>query len=264
MFGTVPRPLWSAFFSPDESGRIDLVSRILIARFPEERRVVVVDSGLGNLWEKRLKERYKIDSSMPLPADSLEALGISAQEITDAIMTHLHFDHAGGWVAKDETGGLKPVFSRARHHVQRAQWDWAMQPSVKDKASFVSKHYSPIDEAGLLSFVEGEKELFPGLEILVSRGHTPGMQIPILRGEGRTVAFAADLLPTTAHVRTAWTMAYDLHPLDILEEKRRLLTEAAKEGWIIILEHDPRFEAVIVSRDGDDFTFESRACPEVL
>jgi glyoxylase-like metal-dependent hydrolase (beta-lactamase superfamily II) len=156
------------------------------------------------------------------------------------------------------------VFPRAIHHVQREHWEWAVRPAARDRASFLDRHIRPLAEAGLLRLADGEGELLPGLEIQVSTGHTPAMQVPVLRGPGGTVAFPSDLLPTAAHAAEAWGMAYDLRPLDVSREKTALLARAAREGWTLVLEHEPAHEACTVTVRGDWFDLSPCACPAAL
>jgi glyoxylase-like metal-dependent hydrolase (beta-lactamase superfamily II) len=264
MFGVIPRPMWERVHPPDERGRIDLVARVLVARFPEQGRVVVVDAGMGLGWSDRERDRFKLDTGAPGLDQGLADLGIAADEVTDAVMTHLHFDHAGGWVRPAAQAGFVPVLPRAVHHVQRAHLDWARSRSSRDRGSFAEDRLAPLEAAGLLHPIDGEGELFPGLEVMCVDGHTTGLQIPLLRGPAGAVAFPADLMPTAAHACANWIMAYDLRPLETLAEKRRFLARAHTEGWIVVLEHDPAVEAAVVESSGGEAALSPCACPRAL
>jgi glyoxylase-like metal-dependent hydrolase (beta-lactamase superfamily II) len=264
MFGVIPRPLWERRFPADERGRIRLVARVMVARYPRLDRTVVIDSGMGTAWGAREVDRFGLDTSVPDLGRALAEIGIDPAEVTDAVMTHLHFDHAGGWVRPDGAGDLEPVLPRAAHHVQRSHLTWARAPSSRDRGSFAPHLLAPIESAGLLHPVEGEGELFPGLELLCSGGHTTALQIPLLSGPSGTGVFPADLIPTAAHLRDNWGMAYDLRPLETLEEKTRLLARARRGAWTVILEHDPEVEAVVVEEADGESIVSPCACPRAL
>lgn len=264
MFGIVPRPLWEKEHPPDQRGGINLVARALVLRFESQGRIAVVDAGLGRNWSRREVSRYSIDLSVPDIAQALQPVGISRDDVTDAVITHLHFDHAGGWMEKTGSGELKPVFPNAAHHVQKEQWTWARNPSVKDRGSYFFENLRRLEADGLLNPLEGSGELFPGLRVVALGGHTPGLQIPVVEGQTKKMAFLSDLVPTLAHARLAWIMAFDLFPLSTLEEKRSILSQAAEEGWTVALEHDPNFEAATVRRQGAEFELSPCEFPDAL
>jgi len=264
MFGVIPRPLWERSHPADGRGRINLVARVLAVRYPAQGRTVVIDSGMGSSWGAREVDRFDLDTTALGLGPALLGAGIDPLSVTDAVMTHLHFDHAGGWVRPDGEGALLPVLSRATHHVQRAHLEWARSPSSRDRGSFAPELFGPLEAAGLIRPVEGPGELFPGLELLVSDGHTTGLQIPLLRGRTGAAVFPADLIPTAAHARDNWIMAYDLRPLETLDEKRRLLDRAAVEGWTVVFEHDPEVEAAAFEVVDGERRIRPCACPRAL
>jgi len=246
MFGVVPRPLWERASPPDARGRISLAMRLLLIR--GHGRTWLVDTGIGDKFDDKSKAIYRIEDAV-LPDEALRRAGFDPGEVTDVLLTHLHFDHGGGATRAD--GSL--VFPGARHHLQRRQWEWARSPSVKDRGSYRPPDFLPLEEAGVLHLVEGPAELAPGLAVVPVDGHTPAMQLPRIRGGGTTVLYCADLVPTTAHVRTPWIMAYDNEPLKTAAEKVRLLGDAADEGWVLFLEHDPACAACRIRRGTKDF-----------
>jgi glyoxylase-like metal-dependent hydrolase (beta-lactamase superfamily II) len=245
MFGVVPRPLWEKAAPPDGRNRIAMASRALLLQ--GGGRKILVDTGNGAKWDAKLADIYRMDTAEHDLVRSLRALGLTPADITDVILTHLHFDHAGGSTVR--TGGaLRPVFSRARYYVQREQWEAAQRPTERDRASFFPDDFLPLQEAGVLRFTEGDGEIFPGIGLAVFHGHTSALQCPVIRDDNTTVLYCADLIPMTPHVALPWIMGYDLRPLVTLEEKRRTLLRAAEERWILFFEHDPQTAAATVRR----------------
>jgi glyoxylase-like metal-dependent hydrolase (beta-lactamase superfamily II) len=244
MFGIVPRPLWERPSPPDEQGRIALALRLLLIR--GRGRTWLIDTGIGDKFDPKSNTIYRIEGAM-LPDAALEAAGFDPKDVTDVILTHLHFDHAGGTTRAD--GSL--VFPRARHYVQRVQWEWAQHPSMKDRGSYRAEDFRAL--TGQVTLLEGRGDLAPGIEVLPVDGHTPAMQLPRIHGDGKSVLYCADLVPTAAHVRAPWIMAYDNEPMKTAAEKVELLGRAAEEGWILFLEHDARHAAVRVRRGAKDF-----------
>ncbi len=245
MFGVVPKTLWEKVIVPDEKNRIDMAARALLLM--GEGRRILIDVGNGAKFNDKLKAIYKIDESRYTLRGSLARIGLGPEDITDVILTHLHFDHAGGSTYRDN-GTLKPTFPNARYYVQREQWEAANNPTERDRASFFPDDFMPLYEQGILHFTEGEGEILPGITCRVCHGHTTALQAPVISDGKTTLLYCADLVPTSAHVSLPWIMAYDLRPLVTLEEKRRILTQAAEEGWILFFEHDAKVETVRLER----------------
>lgn len=239
MFGVVPKTLWAKEAPPDERNRIDMAARALL--LVGDGRKILIDVGNGNKFNEKLVDIYKIDNSRYTLLGSLSRLGIAAVDITHVILTHLHFDHAGGSTYR-ENGTVKPTFPNARYYVQREQWEIANNPTERDRASFFADDFKPLEEFGVVEFTEGEGNILPGISCRVCNGHTTGLQAPVISDGRTTLLYCADLVPTLAHVRLPWIMAYDLRPLVTLEEKRRILTQAAEENWILFFEHDANVE----------------------
>jgi glyoxylase-like metal-dependent hydrolase (beta-lactamase superfamily II) len=241
MFGIVPWVFWSKTNVPDERNRITLAARCLL--LTGNGRVILVDNGNGSKWSDKLKDIYRLDNTEYDLDKSLRRRGISADDVTDVILTHLHFDHCGG-STKITNGKAVPVFRNATYYVQRDHWNLSLRPTEKDRGSFMSEDYAVLNESGMLHFVEGEKELFPGVQLLVCNGHTSAQQLPLISDGVTTVLFCCDLVPTASHIPLPYIMGYDVRPLITLEEKKRILPSAEKKGWILFLEHDPENEAV--------------------
>ena len=249
MFGVVPKPLWSKQLAADERNRVPLALRCLLV--VDGVRRVLVDDGIGSKWDARHREMYGIDQSAYDLDRELARAGVSREAITDVVLTHLHFDHAGGTTRME---GAERVlsFPRATYHLQRRNWKWAHQPSDKDRGSFREENFDLLERSGRLHLLEGQTELYPGIELLVSEGHTVGLQLPRITDDERSVFYCGDIIPTTAHLRASWGMAYDLYPLTVIEEKKMILAQAVEERWTLFFEHDPRVAACTVKEDNGE------------
>lgn len=242
MFGSVPRVLWQNFISPDDQHRIPLKMRLLLIREIDGDRVILVDTGVGDKEGASFRDRFSIDeppgeSGTPLER-ALNSAGSSPAEITDVVITHLHFDHGGGVTRLADDGSVEPAFPRARHWLQRANLDTAREPNPRERASYLSENVVPLLDVDL-ELLDGEEEIFPGIRVEPSDGHTLGMQTLRLEGGGRVLRYLADLAPTSHHLRAAFTMGYDICAMTVLAEKERTLTAAIEEEALLVLEHDP-------------------------
>jgi glyoxylase-like metal-dependent hydrolase (beta-lactamase superfamily II) len=246
MFGVVPRPIWEKTNPPDERNRIRLALRTLLIRAPG--RNILVDTGIGEKFSAKHADIYGIDHSRGTVVDALAAeAGLAPSDVTDVVVTHLHFDHAGGATRRDAGGGLAPTFPRARIWIQRANWEWAVAPNEREKASYLAENFRPLEAAGQIELLDGEAEIAPGVSVLVSDGHTRGQQLVRVSSGGRTLLYPGDLVPTASHLKLPYTMAYDIDPLSVMREKKDLLSRAAREGWVVCFEHDPDLAACTVA-----------------
>lgn len=252
MFGSVPKPLWSRTNPPDERNRIRLAMRCLLLEGHGRR--ILVDVGMGDKFSAKLMEIYAVEPR-PTLEDSLLAAGVEPSSITDVILTHLHFDHAGGATVRTQTG-LAPRFPGARWYVQRRNWQNAHAPNPRERASYMPENFDPLHEAGVLELWDGPQRPWPGISILTAEGHTRGQQLVRVEGGGEVVYFVADLIPTAAHVRIPFVMGYDMACIETMEEKRVLLTRAASERAWICLEHDPEVAFAKPIAVDDDFAFD--------
>jgi len=255
MFGVVPRPLWQRSHPADERHRIQMVTRCLVAR--GEGRLVLLDTGMGDDWSDKERDMYAIEDGQRALHGVLAAHGIDSADVTDVILTHLHFDHVGGAV-RSHGGRAVPAFPNAVYHVQQEQLDWASRPSEKDRRSYRAPTFEPLQRAGVIRPVSGRAELLPGITVEPTQGHTMGHQIVRIGSGEDAVIYCGDLIPTAAHVPTPWVMAYDLQPLRTMEEKRALMARAAAAGEILVLEHDPSCEAVRVAAERDGWVAAER------
>lgn len=246
MFGVVPRPLWERKHPADERNRIRLALRCLLV--DDGKRRVLIDDGIGDKLDGKHRDIYAVDHSRFDLDRELARAGFSRADITDVVLTHLHFDHSGG-TTRLESGELALAFPNATYHLQRRNWAWAHHPSEKDRGSFRAENYSLLERSGRLHLLDGQTELYPGIQLFVSEGHTVGLQLARITDGERSVVFCADLIPTTSHLRAAWVMAYDLYPLTTIEEKKMLLAQAVEDGWILFFEHDPDIAACTVKEE---------------
>lgn len=261
MFGIIPRPLWSRTNPADENNRIEMACRCLLVEYADRR--VLIDTGMGEKWSAKERNIYNIHGQDLGLRQALGELGLKRADIDDIILTHLHFDHAGGVsefvdgrgsVGAGEEGAVRATFGEARHWVQRRNWGWANSPSARDAGSYRRIDFAFFEEEGAppLQLVDGVAEIMPGIEVLPVHGHTFGMQVVKIRTAAQTFAYVADLIPTTSHLRDPYVMGYDLQPLVTVEEKRAILYEAMREGWVLIFGHDPvtSFARVELDRRG--------------
>ncbi len=252
MFGVVPKALWGKMIPVDERNRIDMRLRCLLIQ--GEGKNILVDTGMGSKWDVKLADIYRVDHTRQNMEKALAAKKLSTRDITDVILTHLHFDHAGGATTFDDNHNLIPTFPKATYYVQKQNLTWGQNPTEKDRASYLPENWEPLEKAGCLKIVDGTGEILPGIEMKLFYGHTQGIQLPLIRN-GKTVLFyCGDVIPTSCHVPVAWVMAYDNFPLITIKEKKTLLEQAVKEKWILALEHCPLMDATIPHLTTKGFT----------
>lgn len=246
MFGIVPKTVWCREVSSDGDNRIPLAARVLVVTNSRAGYRAVIDAGLGDAWTERDAGLFALDS-MPLER-ALAAAGFSPDSVTDLVLTHLHWDHAGGLATRSDDGAVRRVLPRARLHVGDAHRAYAARLAVKDRASFRDSELRWACEAGTVALDAGE--VLPGLTVSLSDGHTRGLLLVEARAAGERVVFPTDLLPTRAHARPVWGMAYDNFPVTVIEEKRALIEAAARDHAVVVLAHDPQVSAIRVRIDG--------------
>lgn len=278
MFGVVPRELWKHELAPDDRNGVRMSMRAVLLRGFDGRedRRILVDCGMGDGYDARWLDRFAVEPASSGLFRGLHALGCPPESITDLICTHLHFDHCGGLVRpqasrahdalvadvaqpSDLAIALDVSFPSARHHVQRTQLEHALAPNAKDRASFLRERFQPVLDGSLFVTHEGEAEIAPGIFLRPVNGHSPGMQIvEIVNGftrasggngseDGARWLHLADLVPTSAHLRIPWVMAYDNEPLQTLSEKIEIVVPFIEAGGIVLLEHDPHIAAARVT-----------------
>lgn len=243
MFGVVPKTLWSRKIPSDGQNRIPMKARALLIR--GNGKNILVDTGCGSKFPPKMRQIYGIEEAPETMDTPLEPFGLKAAEITHVILTHLHFDHAGGATSiSGET--LVPSFPNAVYYTTREQWEMACAPSILDKASFLEENFMPLKEKGQLEILENGELPIEGIEMIRSNGHTRGQQHPLIKGEESALFYCGDLIPTAAHLSLPWHMGYDKYPLTIIEEKSEILGRAVAENFTLFFEHDPVCEAATV------------------
>ncbi len=253
MFGSVPRPLWSRTNPPDDRNRIHLAMRCML--LVGHGRRVLVDVGLGDKSDAKFRDIFRVEDE-PRLVDSLAAAGFGPGDVTDVVLTHLHFDHAGGSTVRTPEG-LAPWLPHARWHVQRRNWENAHAPNPRERASYLLENFDPLEAAGVLEFTQGTASPFPGVTFVTAEGHTRGQQLVRVEGGGHVAYFVADLIPTASHVRIPYVMGYDIAAIETMTEKAELLARAADERAWIVLEHDPVTAFARPVRDGRDFGWDA-------
>ncbi|HKC09715.1 MAG TPA: MBL fold metallo-hydrolase, partial [Methylomirabilota bacterium] len=211
MFGSVPKPLWSRAHPPDERNRIRLAMRCLLVEGHGRR--ILVDDGVGAKFGPKLADIYRVELAEHTLELALAAAGRGVEDVTDVVLTHLHFDHAGGSTAR-LGDRLAPRLPRARYFVQRANWDNARNPNPRERASYLPENFEPLMEAGVLTLWEGAQQPWPGFELFTADGHTRGQQLVRIAGPEGVLYFVADLIPTAAHVRIPYVMGYDVAAIE--------------------------------------------------
>jgi glyoxylase-like metal-dependent hydrolase (beta-lactamase superfamily II) len=215
-------------------------------------RRILVDLGLPIDTTEKFDKIYAVDRTQYTLNKSLSELGITAEDITDVIVTHLHFDHAGA-LSKPEGDHRVPMFPNAKIHIQKEHWKHALNPTERDQASFLIDTYRFLDGSGMLNLIDGPGELYPGIHLHIVNGHTPSQQMVRITDGANTVLYAADLIPTSSHIPLPYIMGYDLNPLQTLKEKKEILPKVVDENWTIVFEHDPATSFTKVTRDQKGF-----------
>jgi glyoxylase-like metal-dependent hydrolase (beta-lactamase superfamily II) len=235
MFGVIPKPLWERRAPSDERNRIRMAMRPLLVR---GAKTMIIDAGAGDKMGPKSEEIYAIDRARNV-SDGLADAGLTEADVDIVLASHLHFDHAGGFTRRDASGDLVAVFPRARYIARTGEYADAIRPNERNRASYLAENYVPLREAGVLDLVDGDETIMPGVRVRRTGGHTMHHQIVMIESGGRTAVFAADLIPTVAHIDPVWVMGYDLYPMDTLDFKRAFVQEAIDREYLIFFEHDP-------------------------
>lgn len=235
MFGVVPKVLWQKLYPADENNLANWAMRCLLIE--TGNRKVLIDTGMGDKQGAKFFSYYYPNGEETLES-SLKKNGFNFNDITDVILTHLHFDHVGGAVKYNEKRELIPTFPNATYHVSQSQWELATNPNRREKASFLPENFVPLQDYNCLNLIEKEGELISGIRIKIFNGHTVGQIIPYITYKNKKIAFGADLFPSTAHIPMPYIMGYDTQPLITLKDKERFFKDALKDDMIIFFEHD--------------------------
>lgn len=242
MFGVAPKALWSRLVAADERNRVPVGMNCLLVRTPSH--TVLIDAGMGRDWPPKKRNIYALDDRVTL-LSSLEAMGVRPEDVDLVLLTHLHIDHVG-WCVREG----RPVFPKAKHIVQKQEWQDAVTPHPVRKGSYLHHQFAALKEAGLLDLIEGDAEILPGLRAAAVGGHTLGYQTFTLDSGGRKLFFLGETIPTQHHIRPAYIMAYDLYPVQVAELKCRIIAEGIRDNWLFFFEHDPELTFARFESDG--------------
>ena len=246
MFGVVPKSIWSKINPADENNMCSWAMRCLLVE--HEKRLILVDNGMGNKQDAKFFGYYYLHGNDTLEK-SLNKLGFGFDDITDMVLTHLHFDHCGGSIKYNTNRTkLEPAFKNATYYCNEKHWNWAINPNLREKASFLKENIFPIKESGQLKFIDKNFELIPGFKFKEVNGHTESMMLPVIDYKNTTLAYMADLIPCAGHIPIPYVMAYDMRPLETMNEKQLILNEAAEKNWKLFFEHDPLLECVSLEK----------------
>lgn len=236
MFGVVPKSIWQRTNPADENNLISMSMRCMLIE--DGNRLILVDTGLGDKQSEKFFGYYYLFGDFSLDT-SLAKHGFHRDDITDVFLTHLHFDHCGGAIQRNNPlTGYEPAFKNAKFWSNESHWDWAINPNPREKASFLKENINPIKESGQLNFITGNAKEEIGFDVLMMDGHTEKQMLPKIRYQDKTIVFMADLLPTVGHIPLPYVMGYDTRPLLTIKEKADFLNEAADNNYFLFLEHD--------------------------
>ncbi len=245
MFGVVPKVIWQRTNPADENNLIEMTTRSLLIE--DGNRLILIDTGMGNKQSDKFFGYYK-PTKRNMFDETLKKYGFHRYDITDVLMTHLHFDHCGGSVIKNDKGFYEPAFKNAKFWSNAKHWEWAVHPNPREKASFLSENILPIEESGQLNFIDTPKEgrinksADLNFEVLFVDGHTEKQMLPMIDYKGQKIVYMADFLPTVGHIPLPYVMGYDTRPLITIDERQEIFNRAADENWLLFLEHDPYHE----------------------
>lgn len=259
MFGVVPKTIWSKTNPADANNRIDLAMRCLLIE--DGDKLILIDNGIGNKYDAKFQSIYCIDHESSNLEKSLKNLGFQKNDITDVILTHLHFDHAAGSTEWDNNHRPVLAFPYANYWIQEKHFRWALNPNDREKASFFAENIQPLQASQQLKLLKGETQFNDYIQLVLVNGHTEAQQLPLISYKNYKILFAGDLFPTHGHLPLPYVMGYDVRPLVTLEERKLFLEECVNENIVLFYEHDPYYECGLVGIDEKGKYFSKETFP---
>jgi glyoxylase-like metal-dependent hydrolase (beta-lactamase superfamily II) len=246
MFGVVPKSIWNKSNPADQNNMCSWALRCLLIE--DGNRLILIDNGMGNKQDEKFFGYYYLHGNDTLQK-SLNKYGFEMDDITDMVLTHLHFDHCGGSIKyNNNKTNLEPAFKNAKYYCNEKHWNWATQANSREKASFLKENILPIKESGQLNFIDSQSTVITNLSFIEVNGHTEAMMLPIIKYKESTLAYMADLIPSVGHLPIPFVMGYDVRPLETLKEKELILKTALDNDWTLFFEHDPTIECIKLER----------------
>jgi glyoxylase-like metal-dependent hydrolase (beta-lactamase superfamily II) len=255
MFGVVPKTMWGKLSPADDLNRVVLACNLLLIDTGAAK--VLIETGMGDRWSDKERERYGLETLVN-PEHALDQVGLKPQDIDFVIISHLHFDHAGGaTISKD--GSIVPTYPNAKYVVQRGEWDFAFKANARAKASYRPDDFVPLETHKQLLLVDGDYEVTPGVSVRLTGGHTSHHQVVCFESAGQKGVYFADIMPTRSHLSPPWVMGYDHYPLVSCDVKTEFLARAAAEDWLVVFDHEPGIPWGKVKVEGNRFEFTAEA-----
>lgn len=254
LFGIVPKMIWEKLVNADEMNRCEISSNPLLVKTPEHH--VLIDPGLGDKYSEKMRFIYNIKKDTTI-VDSLKEIDLKPEDIDIVIATHLHFDHIGAGTKANEHGKITPSFPNAKYYFQRGEWEEALHPDERTKATYFKENLLPLQEHGLLELIDDDTQILPQIRVEKTGGHTKHHQMVIIESEGKTAVYPGDILPSTFHLPIPYVMALDLYPVDVMEAKRKLYQRAIDGNWLVIIDHGEQVRAGHIRFDGKKYSFEA-------
>ncbi len=235
MFGVVPKVIWERLMAPDERNMITLDLNLLLVK--SDGKNILIDTGMGNTLNEKQKKMYGVERESNLEK-SFSDMGLTKEDINFVILSHLHFDHAGGIVGINPEGKRIPRFSNARYIIQAEEWKYALQPDERTRATYMVENFKTLEESGRVDLVNGEEEIVPGIKVKRAGGHTKGLQVVFIQGGGETIVYPSDIIPTVSHLRVPYVAGVDIYPLEVMEVKRKLINDCLQNNLMIAFDHE--------------------------
>jgi len=235
MFGVVPKVLWEKLMAPDTRNMITLDLNLLLLK--SDGKNILIDTGMGDALNEKQRKMYGVERKSNLEK-GLSETGLTVKDIDFVILSHLHFDHAGGVVEINPEGKRVPHFPNAKYIIQAEEWKYALQPDERTRATYMVENFKALDESGQVQLVNGEKEVASGIKVKLAGGHTKGLQVVFIQGGGESIVYPSDIIPTVSHLKVPYVAGVDIFPLEVMEIKRSLIADCLKNGWMIAFDHE--------------------------